>query len=77
MAYELWEMTSRNAIAGFATEEDALEAVRKQIAAGGREAVASWFLGYEDARGRSKAIAQGGELAQRALAAAPPSKAIA
>ncbi|HEY8694864.1 MAG TPA: hypothetical protein VIR57_19210 [Chloroflexota bacterium] len=59
----------------FATEDEALEAVRKQIAAGGREAVATWFLGHEDARGRSKAIAQGGELAQLALAAS--SKAVA
>lgn len=68
MAYELWEMASRNAIAGFPTEDEALAAVREEIAAGGRGAVDTWFLGYEDARGRSKALAQGAQLAERALA---------
>ena len=68
MAYELWDMASHNAIAGFPTEDEALAAVRREIDGGGAQAVDTWFLGYEDARGRSRAIAQGAQLAERARA---------
>ncbi|MGH2350699.1 MAG: hypothetical protein ACRDI2_19750 [Chloroflexota bacterium] len=71
MTYELWDMKSRNALGGFATEAEALAVVREMIEDHGRGAVESWLLGATNSRGRSKPIAQGRELAERALAAAP------
>jgi hypothetical protein len=68
MTYELWDGDTGNAIGGFDTEADALALVREAIARHGRSYVETWFLGSEDARGRSKLIADGIVLAERALA---------
>ena len=67
-SYELWDMRSRNIVGGFDTEEEALAAIRSAIERHGRAYVDDLFLGVES-RGRSKPIAQGQALAERALAA--------
>ena len=67
--YELWSMGSGNVIGCFDTEVAALAAVRSALATHGREYAAGLALGREDSRGRSKAIAQGSDLINRALAA--------
>ena len=75
MIYTLWDSDSGNAIAGFATEAEALAVVRAEIEAGGSEAVSEWFLGKEDSRGRSKLVAEGARLAKRAQMGTASSKA--
>jgi hypothetical protein len=70
VAYELWNMRTGNAIGDFRTEAEALAAVRAAIERHGRSYVDKLFLGYESSSGRSKPIAQGQALAERAIAAA-------
>ena len=67
MVYELWDSASGNAIAGFPTEAEALGVVRAEMEAAGRDAVSEWFLRNVDIRGRSKVLAEGAALADRAL----------
>ena len=69
MTFELWDTRSRNAIGGFDSEAAALAVVREAIEDHGRGAVSHWLLGSENADGRSKIIAQGDALADRAQAA--------
>jgi hypothetical protein len=70
-SYELWDMKSRNIVGGFDTEDEALAAIRGAIQRHGRCYIDDLFLGVE-LHGRSKPIAQGQALAERALAAAQP-----
>ena len=77
MSFELWDYSSGNALAGFATEKEALSVVRDEIAAAGPDAIHNWFLRKVNTRGRSKLIAEGPELAARSLAAVGRDKAIA
>jgi hypothetical protein len=70
MAYELWNMRTGNALGDFLSEAEALAAVRKLVERHGRSYAEKLLLGHEDAHGRSRPIAQGQELASRALAAA-------
>ena len=67
MAFELWDTRTANIIGDFPTEQAALEAIREAIQAHGRAYVESWGLAHEDRRGRTKAIAHGALLAERAL----------
>ena len=69
--YELWETRSGNLMDTFATQDEALTAVREAIDLHGQAYVDSLALGRENSRGRSKVIARGAELALRAQAAAP------
>jgi hypothetical protein len=69
MAFELWDMRSRNVIGGFDSEAEALAAVRQLIQDHGPSYVEDLFLGYEDDKGNSRPIAKGQRLAELALAA--------
>jgi hypothetical protein len=68
MTYELWDLTTRNLTGFFATEGDALQAVRTAVEERGRSYAEAFALVREDARGRSTTIARGMELVERALA---------
>ena len=68
MTYELWNTRTGNAIGEFSTEAEALAAVREAVGRNGRGYADLLFLGATS-RGRSKPVAQGQTLAERALAA--------
>lgn len=68
MTYELWNRQTGNAIGEFATEAEALAVVREAVERNGREYADLLFLGVSS-RGRSKPVAEGQALAERALAA--------
>jgi hypothetical protein len=70
MTYELWNTRSGNAIGDFDSEAEALAVVRQAIAQHGRAYADMLLLGCEDSKGRSKEIASGQALADRAEAAA-------
>jgi hypothetical protein len=69
--YELWSLTSHNLVGDFASEAEAFAAVRAAYAEHGPEYAAGLALGHEDRRGRTRPIAQGATLVERALAATP------
>ena len=71
--YELWNTRTGNIVAGFETEEAALEAVRQAIESYGRDYAERLLLGREDRHGRSRRIAAGAELVQRVLTMRPRS----
>ncbi len=75
VSYELWELETTNLVDGYETEAAALAVVRRSIEQWGRESVATLALARES-RGRTKAIAQGDTLAERALAAKAEADAI-
>jgi hypothetical protein len=62
MAYELWDTTSANLLGTYDTEDAALGVVRQALDAHGESYVHRIALGYEDSRGRSKAVATGAAL---------------
>jgi hypothetical protein len=66
--YELWNMRSKSIFGVFDTEAAALAGVRAAARAYGRDFAEQLALGHEDRRGRSRQIAAGAELAERALA---------
>ena len=68
--YELWDMESRNIIGAHAMEADALRSIAHAVHTYGPDYAHSLALIREDSRGRSRLIAQGADLMQRALAAA-------
>jgi hypothetical protein len=70
VSYELWELATGNLVGGYETEAAALAVVRRSIEQWGRASVATLALARES-RGRTKALAEGDALAERALAAAP------
>jgi hypothetical protein len=69
MAYELWETSTGNLIGSYATEQDALALIRRAIEAHGVAYADTIVLGFENQRGRSKVLAAGAALAERALSA--------
>jgi hypothetical protein len=71
MTYELWSRVSRSIVGAFDTENAALAAVREALDAHGRPYAEQLALIREDSRGRSKAVADGRVLVERALAAEP------
>ena len=66
--FELWNSESGSAIGEYATEAEALALVVEAIERNGRGYADMLFLG-STSRGRSKMLAQGQELVERALAA--------
>jgi hypothetical protein len=72
MTYELWSKASRSIVGGFDSEAEALAAVRDALARHGRAYAEEFAVVREDQRGRSKLIAEGTELVERAVAASPP-----
>ena len=73
MHYELWSLSSRNVVADFETEAAALRAVAAIARQQGRDAAVDLLLGVEDDEGRSRPLAQGQDLLDRALVASPSS----
>ena len=69
--FELWDLQTRNALGGYATEADALAVVRRSIEAEGRAVTDDLALLRVGSRGRTKTIAIGASLAERALAVSP------
>ena len=68
VSYELWDIQTGNLVGGYETEESALAVVRRSMTEHGRESVETLGLARES-RGRTKTIAVGAALAERALAA--------
>jgi hypothetical protein len=68
VTYELWSKTSRSIVGAFATEDAAFAAVRDAVETHGRSYAEGLAVIREDRRGRSKAVAEGSALVDRALA---------
>src|SRR6266540_2783086 len=68
MAYQLWELDSRNCVAEFRSRREALEAVRGMTAQDGASAAVSLLLVCERRDGDLEKIASGADLAQLAVA---------
>jgi hypothetical protein len=68
--FALWDLETGNLVGAYDTEAAALTVVRRSIAQWGRESVTTLALARES-RGRTKALAEGDALAERALAIAP------
>jgi hypothetical protein len=73
-SFEIWDLETRNLVDAFATEHEALEAVRDALGRHGRAYVRSWALG-RFTRAKAVAIAEGDALIDRALAAQHVTKA--
>ena len=69
MHYELWEISTGNAIGDYATDLAAFAVVRDTMLAHGRASVKTFALVRVNVRGRATTVATGDELAARALAA--------
>lgn len=72
MSYELWDLTTRNALGGYRTEAEALAVVRRSMETSGPSFADDLALLRVNTRGRAKPVAVGAALAERARAAAPP-----
>ncbi len=66
MAFELWDIESRNIVGDYATEAEALALVRDLVCREGPGAVETLLLAFEDETGRTTPVAAGIELAERA-----------
>ena len=71
LTYDLWDSESGNIIGTFPTREEALSVVREALSRHGVQYAESLLFGQEDSHGQTKAIAQGEELIDLALAVAP------
>ena len=72
MTYGLWRPDSPGNVKVFATEDEALAAVRRAVEARGASFVGTWCLVGIPKRGDNwKTLAEGAELTKRALGAAP------
>lgn len=71
MIYELMDVESANLIGTYESETAALAVVRAALRAHGPASVAPLALAYEDDNGNGALIAEGADLAARALAAGP------
>ena len=71
--YELWDKDSRSIVGAFASEAAVLDAVREALEHHGRAYAETFAVIREDVRGRSKLLAEGVDLVERARCAAPPS----
>ena len=69
MVYELWELSAGNRIGEYETEDEALREVLGTIALYGPERIDTMLLDVEDDAGETRIIAEGPELAKRALEA--------
>jgi len=67
MAYELWDTETRNIVGDYETEGEALAIVRDVLRLDGQDAVASLALAHEDRSGRTRIVAIGRDLGNRAL----------
>jgi len=72
--YELWQMETRNLIEDFATEADALAAVRQMMDVSGASALAEVVLlaGPRDGDAPMRTVAAGPDLVRFALRDVPP-----
>lgn len=72
--FEMWDKDSRSVVGAFATEAEALAAVRAALERHGRPYAETFAVIREDARGESTLLGEGGELVDRACraAATPP-----
>lgn len=68
--FELWNVESGNLLGSFPNEQAALAAVVEAMQQNGLDYVDLLALGSESARGRSKIVASGRDLIQRATARA-------
>jgi hypothetical protein len=68
MVFEIWSTESRNLVASFDTEEEALRFVSVTLERSGANAVAGLALAREDESGQIETIAFGHHLARRAKA---------
>ncbi len=66
MSFELWDTDTRNMVAVFDSEQDALQAVRELVAINTPAYPASLALVFEDADGETTMIARGSSLETRA-----------
>jgi hypothetical protein len=71
MSYMLLELSTGNVVGFFPTEKEALREVAEAVMEDGIHAADTLGLGYNDADGPVRRIADGADLAQRALAAFP------
>ena len=71
LPFELWDTESANLLDVYRTEEEALADVADAVKSHGLEGAKHLLLGYEDENGRSRVIAKGLALAERALATIP------
>ena len=69
MAYELWEMESGNCVGEFATEAEALAAIREIERLNNGQYVETFSLARTNRRGDTCVVAQGEALLERARAA--------
>jgi hypothetical protein len=68
VVYELWRDDSRNRSAAFATEQEALAAIREELARNGPAIVLRSVLVPADGRGNRTEVAEGQALVDRAQA---------
>ena len=66
MTFELWDTETRNLVETFATEDEALAAVRELVAVNADVYPAALALALEDDDGETTVIARGHQLAARA-----------
>ena len=69
MIYELMDVESANLVGAYETEAEALAIVRAALREHGPAYVEALALGYTDDQGEGEMIAEGAELAARALSA--------
>ncbi len=73
MAYELWSLSTGNAVAEFSAEVEALRFIAEAVRQYGRAYGEDLLLGREDDDGESHLIAQSADLVELALSTpAPP-----
>ena len=70
MGYEIWETQTGNLVASFSHEGDALSLVRDAMREHGQDYALNLALLREDAAGNIAAVAQAGELIERAQSSA-------
>jgi hypothetical protein len=66
--FELWDLASRNVFGYFETKDEALQAVRQTLERYGSEQATGFLLVSENAKGVSRAIADGKRLVDLAFA---------
>jgi hypothetical protein len=71
MAFELWSTASKNLLGDFATEAEALAAVRAAVEAHGPAYADELLLARETSRGKTRMLARGPILLERAFAFTP------
>jgi hypothetical protein len=69
LSFAIWDLETSNVLGTYASERDALDAVRGLLTANGGDLAADLALIREDARGLPEAIDSGNSLAVRALLA--------